>query len=83
MWMPVPDRRTSPRLKYNASVFSFFKTSGPATTGTGSEDLLYLLYCKIRRLCIRQGLQVDHESIEFKIFSLPVLKNLFVKVSAY
>ena len=41
MRTPVLDRRTSPRLKYIAKVSSSLKNSGPTTTPTGSESLLY------------------------------------------
>ena len=76
----MPDQHTSPRLKYNARVFAFFKTSGPTATVASGEGLLYMLYCKIRSPCISQGLQVGHEWSEFKVFSLHVLRNVILKV---
>lgn len=45
---------------YNARIFSFFKTSGPKLK-TGSEKLLYLLWCMIKSQGISHGLQVSHE----------------------
>ena len=76
----MSDRRTSLRVKYNARIFSFCKTSRPTTTATGSECLLYVLYCKIKIRCISQGLQVGYEWSEFKRFSLHVLRNVIFNI---
>ena len=38
---------------------------------------------KIRNWFMSQGLQVGHEWIDFKIFSLQVLRNANLKISAY
>ena len=55
------------------------KNSGPTTTTTGSEALLYVLYCNTRSRCIGQRLQVGHEWRQFKIFSLHVLRSVILK----
>ena len=67
------------RLKYNARVFSFFVDLWTQTTKTGSEGLLYMLYCKIRSCCINQRLQVGHKWSKFKIFSLHIFRNVILK----
>ena len=69
MWTLVSDRRTYPCLKFNARLFSFFETSGPKTTATGSEGLSYVLYCKIKIWCFSQGLQVGHEWNQFRFLA--------------
>ena len=62
-----------------ARLFSFVMTNGPTTKETGSEDLLEVVYHKVRSPCISQGCQVGHNWCEFKIFSLQVLRNVLLK----
>ena len=74
----MSDRLISLRFNYNAVVFYFYKTRGLTATATGSESLLYVLYCNIRSRCMSQGLQVGHEWSKYKIFSLNVLRNVIL-----
>ena len=86
-WLCLFDLHGTKVLLYIALAFSIFKTSGPRKQrlrpvdqeNKGNWQWRSTLDSKGRSHFISQGLQFGHKQSNFKIFSLQVIRNVFLK----